>query len=209
MRKRTMLDALFSQTRQSILSSLLLCPERKWHLSDLAVYLHVSPSTLQRELASLTEAGILHREDEGNRVYYQPNPAHPLLPELRSIFLKTTGLADKIRDALKPFWEEIECAFIFGSIARDERGAHSDIDLMLIGSIQMFSLALALRDLENALGAEVNVTLYTTAEYRDKLNQGNHFLKTVHNGQKIFLKGNEDELAILAGEPQNTNAHDK
>lgn len=92
MRKNNMLDALFPRTRQNILGTLLLSPERRWYLSDLAQRLEVPPSSLQRELASLTEAGILGRETDGNRVYYQANPSFPLLLELQSLFAKTVGL---------------------------------------------------------------------------------------------------------------------
>lgn len=154
----------------------------------------------------MTEAGLLKREKEGNRVYYQTDPEFPLLLELQSIFIKTTGVADKLKEALKPFWDTIALAYIFGSIARNERGAHSDIDLMLIGDLKMSALALPLRKAESELGAEINATLYTAAEYRDGLNQGKHFLKTVHCGQKIFLKGTEIELEYLTGERERTDA---
>jgi len=97
MRKNNMLDALFPRTRQNILATLLLSPERHWYLSDLARHLNVSPSSLQQELASLAEAGILCREADGNRVYYQANPSHPLRAELQSLFAKTVRLADQVR----------------------------------------------------------------------------------------------------------------
>jgi DNA-binding transcriptional ArsR family regulator len=190
-----MLNALFPKTRQNILATLLLAPERRWYLSDLAQRLHVSPSSLQRELASLAEAGILCREVDGNRVYYQANAACPLLPELRSLFVKTVGLADKVRDVLEPFWGGIELAFIFGSIASGERTAHSDVDLLIVGSIDSANLALPLRDLEHTLQIPINVTRYTVAEFGEKRRQGNHFLETILRGEKIMLKGAIDELA--------------
>jgi DNA-binding transcriptional ArsR family regulator len=190
-----MLNALFPKTRQNILATLLLAPERRWYLSDLAQRLHVSPSSLQRELASLAEAGILCREVDGNRVYYQANAACPLLPELRSLFVKTVGLADKVRDVLEPFWGGIELAFIFGSIASRERTAHSDVDLLIVGSIDSANLALPLRDLEHTLQIPINVTRYTVAEFGEKRRQGNHFLQAILCGEKIMLKEAINELA--------------
>lgn len=206
MRNNKMLDALFPKTRQNILAVLLLSPERRWSLSDLAQRLAVSPSSLQRELASLVEAGILRRETDGSRVYYQTNPDFPLLPELQGIFAKTIGLADHVRKALEPFWESIDLAFIFGSIARGERTARSDVDLLIVGSIGIADLALPLRDLEGALQIPVNVTHYTAAEFRDKRRQKNHFLQTILSGSKIFLKGSEYELAGIdhSAKGQNT-----
>ncbi len=98
---RNVLDALFPRTRQNILAALLLSPERRWYLSDLAHHLHVPPSSLQREMASLADAELLCRETDGNRVYYRANPAHPLPPELQSIFAKTIGPADDVVTAYR------------------------------------------------------------------------------------------------------------
>ena len=159
MRKSSLLDALFPRVRQDILATLLLHPDRRWSLSDLARHLHVTPSSLQRELASLTGAGILRREADGNRVHYQAETSHPLLPELQGLFAKTVGLADKVTAALEPFCDEIELAFIFGSVARGERTAGSDVDLLLVGTVGLAELALPLRELEKALRVPINVTI--------------------------------------------------
>ena len=207
--RNNFLDALFPRTRQNVLAALLLSPERRWYLSDLAQHLKVTPSSLQRELASLTAADVVCREADGNRVYFWANPDFPLLPELQGIFAKTVGLADRVRETLVPFWDEIETAFIFGSVARGERTAQSDVDIMIVGSIGMAELALPLRDMERSLQLPVNVTHYTSAEFRDKRRQGNHFLDTVLRKQKIFLKGSEHELAIADDRQKSESAYHK
>ena len=204
-----MLNALFPQTRQNILATLLLSPERGWYLSDLAHHLGVPPSSLQRELTSLTDAGILNRTSEGNRVYYQANAAFPLLPELQSLFAKTIGLADQVRATLQPFEDGIDLAFIYGSVARGERTASSDVDILIVGSVSMADLALPLRELERSLQIPINVTHFTRAEYQDKWRQQNHFLTTIMRGKKIYLKGSDDELADTLGEPEAQSAIDE
>lgn len=206
--RTNILDALFPQTRQNILGVLLLSPERRWYLSDLAQHLRVPPSSLQRELASLSEAGVLRREADGNRVYYQANPEFPLLPELQSIFAKTVGLADRVSEALEPFGEKIELAFIFGSVARGERTAGSDVDVLIVGSVRLGDLALPLRQLERTLQIPVNVSHYTAAEFQDK-RHSSHFLQTILHDKKIFLKGSEHELADTASGAQDQSALDE
>lgn len=201
-----MLDALFPRTRQNILATMLLSPERRWYQSDLAKRLRVPSSSLQRELASLTDAGILERITHDNRVYYQANAAFPLLPEMQSLFAKTIGLADQVRAALEPFKDDIDLAFIFGSVARGERTAHSDVDVLIVGSIGMTDLALPLRALERSLQIPVNVTHFTLPELQEKWRQGNHFLRTIVNGQKIHLKGSEHELANALGKSAHQDA---
>ena len=195
-----MLDALFPRMRQKILAALLPAPERRWYLSDLAHHLKVTPSSLQREIASLTEAGILCRETEGNRVYYQANRASPLLPELQALLAKTVGLTAQVQTALDPFWDRIDQAFLFGSVARGERTANSDVDLLIVGSAESADLALPLREVERTLEVPINVIRYTPEEFRDKQQQNNHFLKTVMEGPKLILKGANHELANTADE---------
>ena len=212
MRKSSILNALFLHSRQNLLATLIPQSERRWYLSDLARHLQVSPSSLQRELASLTAAGVLRREEDGNRVYYQADPTFPLLPELRSIFAKTTGAIPLLAEVIEAFEDRIALAFVFGSYARGEQTGRSDVDLMLVGNAANLSLAelsLPLRGVEKAIGVEVNMTLYSPEELREKWQGGNHFVRTVLEGQKIFLKGTEDALADLVGERAGAGASDE
>src|SRR5581483_1854379 len=117
MRKSTMLDALLPGVRQQVLAAILMQPERSWYLSELAQHIGVTASTLQRELAALSEVGILERRTEGNRVYFKANLECPILSDLQGLLVKTVGLMDVIKDALKPLTKRIEVAFVFGSFA--------------------------------------------------------------------------------------------
>src|SRR6476646_10840053 len=121
-----LIDVLLPRTRQAILSATLLQPDRAWYLHDLARHLHVRPSTLQRELAALTGAGVLKTHRQGRMVYYQADQESPVFGDLRSLLMKTAGLIDVLRDALEPFGQQITAAFIFGSIAQNRETSASD-----------------------------------------------------------------------------------
>ena len=121
--------------------------------------------------------------------------------------MKAAGAVEEISAALALFWDQFTQAFIFGSYARAEQTARSDIDLMLIGDISLASLTLALRRVEEIVGMEVNVTVYSVTEFGERGRGDNHFIRTVLNDKKIFLKGNEDELAILAGKRETAAAY--
>jgi DNA-binding transcriptional ArsR family regulator len=125
MRKSRALDALFPKTRQVILAATVLHPERWWYLSDLAKHLGVRPSSLQRELTSLVDAGVLRRRQDGNRVYFQAQPDCPFLPELQGLLVKTAGVVDTLREVLSPFAKRIDWAFVYGPMARAEELASS------------------------------------------------------------------------------------
>jgi DNA-binding transcriptional ArsR family regulator len=173
-------------------------PERWWYLSDLARHLGVTPSSLQRELSSLVNAGILERRQEGRQVYYRPDQNCPILPELQGIMTKTAGLVDVLQQTLQPFSKLIECAFVYGSIARSEELGDSDIDLMIIGRLGLSDLAPGLNKAERQLGRSINPILYTRNELAKKLHDGNHFLQTALGGEKLFVIGNEDDLAAAS-----------
>jgi len=91
MRKSPPIDALFPAVRQEVLAATLMHPERWWYLSDLAAQLGRSPSSLQREVVRLADAGILETRQEANRTYYRPNADCPLLPELTGLVVNTVG----------------------------------------------------------------------------------------------------------------------
>jgi DNA-binding transcriptional ArsR family regulator len=186
----------------------LLHPERWWYLSDLARHLEVSPSSLQRELKALTEAGILHRRQDGNRVYFQAHPDCPFLAELQSLLIKTVGVVGVLQKALQPFAAYIDWAFIYGSIARAEELATSDVDLMIIGNVGLAELTPALRHAEQWLSRLVNPTLYTRAEFVTKLTSGHHFLESVIDGEKLFILGSPHELhAAISHSPSAAARH--
>lgn len=189
------LDALFPKTRQLILAALLPKPERSWYLTDLAKHIGVRPSSLQRELAGMVEAGILTRRRDGNRVYYQPDDQCPFMAELRGLIVKTAGLADVLRELLKPLAKRIRWAFVYGSLARGEADSLSDVDLMVIGDARPSDVSAALRGASNRLSREVNATVYSTAEFTKKLETGYGFHRGVLVNEKLFIIGNASDLA--------------
>jgi predicted nucleotidyltransferase len=196
--RKTAIDAIFPKTRQTVLSACLLRPEKWWYLSDLANYLKVTPSTLQRELASLAESDLLETRKDGNRVYYKANISHPIVPDLQSLLIKTIGVTEAIRSALEKFMPKIKTAFIYGSVARAKELSTSDVDIMVIGNVKLADLAINLRKVESTIGREINPVLYTPDEFSEKQKGRDSFLKTVVKNKKIFLKGGELELKALA-----------
>jgi predicted nucleotidyltransferase len=197
--RKSALDSLFPGVRQEVLAATLTRPEKWWYLSELAEFLHTRPSSLQRELSSLTDSGILQRRKDGRRTYFKAEMQSPIFRELRSIFEKTAGLVPTLRVALRPFANKIVCAFVYGSIARREERATSDVDLMVVGNVGVGELAPSLRRAEKRLGREVNVTNYSVDEFRKKVAEGEHFLTTVLKGSLQFVKGEQRDLDAVAG----------
>src|SRR6266404_5627061 len=112
MRRKSLIRVLMPQSRQAVLATVLLQPERPWYLADLARHLRVRPSSLQRELFTLTDAGILKSRRQGRMVFFQADTECPIYPELRGLLLKTSGLVDVLQSALAPAARHIRFAFV-------------------------------------------------------------------------------------------------
>ena len=200
MRNSSVLTALFPQVRQGVLAATLGQPDKWWYLSELADRLGTTPSSLQRELSSLVASGILMHRREGTRAYFKAETQSPVFVDLQQLFEKTAGLAPILERILKPFGNKIRCAFIYGSVARNREHATSDVDVMVIGSAGLADLSPALRKAEGQLGREVNVTAYSSEEFREKIKSRDHFLTAVLRGRKQFVKGGQSDLDEIVGE---------
>ncbi|MFC1500050.1 ArsR family transcriptional regulator [Candidatus Zixiibacteriota bacterium] len=168
-------------------------------MSDLAKHLDRAISSLQRELASLHDAGILESKREGNRAYYRADSDCPIYLELRSIITKTTGLLDQVLVLLTPHLKKIQLAFIYGSIARYDDESTSDVDLFIIGELGVSDLYPSLREVESQIGREITPIIYSVEEFRQKLDDGNHFLNSILETERLEILGNADDLERLTG----------
>jgi predicted nucleotidyltransferase len=92
----------------------------------------------------------------------------------------------------------IRIALIFGSMARGEESQRSDIDLLIVGDVSFSDVVMNLQAAQKALRREVNPTVYSSAEFRDRLRNNDHFLTSVLDGPKIYLIGDGNELRRLA-----------
>jgi predicted nucleotidyltransferase/DNA-binding HxlR family transcriptional regulator len=208
-RTQPILDALTTRAKQRVLSATLLHPERSWYLHELAKHLQISPSTLQHELRLFSAAGLLKRTQHGNRVYYQADRNSPVFRPLAEVLIKTSGLVDVVKHALKPLAVALDVAFIYGSVAAGEEGASSDVDLMIIGRASLSDVAAALPEAEKEIGREINPTVYTTKEFLKNVKEGHHFLTSVLQKELLFVNGTSDDLAKLTGRTVSEAPQDK
>jgi predicted nucleotidyltransferase len=193
-------ELLFPKIRREVLAAMLLHPQRTWYLSKLARHLDAAPSHLHRELAALTEAGILTRRAEGRQTYFAANPACPLLPELTGLLRKTMGARAVLEQVVHRVRGRIRCAFIYGSIARGTEDPDSDVDFMVVGRVSVSDLLPGLRRAERVLGRPVNPTVYPARELAQKFRAGHHFIRSVINDpHKAFVIGGQHDLEEIIG----------
>lgn len=192
-------QALFGKTRRAVLALLFGQPGKTFYTREIVAAAGAGASQVQKELDQLTRAGLLIRERRANQVYFCVNPEAPVFPELSGLITKTFGIADVIRAALAPLVGLIDVAFIYGSVARSEHHASSDIDVFLVGEILLSQLAVPLSGVEKKLGLPVSTTIFDRTEFLSRLKKRDHFISKVVAGPKLFLIGDETSLKALRG----------
>ena len=184
---------------QAILALLYGRPDEAFYLRELARSSGTTASSLQRDLAALARAGIVVRTVRGHQVYFRANRACPVFDELRGLVVKTFGVAEVLKEALRPLVHRIDAAFVYGSVARGEERTGSDIDLLVVGEAGFGEVIEALAAAQRRLGREINPTTFPRGEFAQKVRAGNHFLATVLKEAKLFLIGGDHDLGQLTG----------
>jgi len=192
-------DLLFGRTRGAILALLYGHADQSFYTRQIAREVNASVGAVQRELENLSKVGLIVRSSVGSQVFYQTNRDAPIFREMQALVNKTIGVFSVLRSALHPLSKRIVVAFVYGSVAREEERAQSDVDLMVVGKATLDEVLSRLNTVEKNIGRPINPTVYSVAEFRSKVASGNHFLTAVLQGKKIFLLGNEDELRKVGG----------
>lgn len=185
---------MFGASRGAVLALLFGHADQSFYTRQIARQVDASVGAVQRELQTLAKSGLIVRTPVGNQVFYRANRSSPVFSEMRSLISKTVGAFSVLRSAIQPLSKRIVAAFVYGSMARQEESAASDIDVMVIGQIRLEDVLARFSAAETATGRPINATVYSVAEFKSKLASGNHFVNTVLKGTKVFLLGGEDEL---------------
>jgi predicted nucleotidyltransferase len=191
------LDQLFlSRARSEVLRLLFGLGEDELHVRAMERASGLTVGTVREELQKLAAMDLVRTRRDGNRLYYTANRDHPIFVDLRSIVLKTAGLGDVLRAALQD--SRIRVAFVYGSLAREEGRARSDVDVMIVGALGLRAVSKLLSGATERIGREVNAVVMEVGEFKAKVAGGDSFLKDVLSKPKMFLVGGPDELEAVA-----------
>jgi len=170
-----------------------MSPGESYYALGLAQRLGEHYNAVWKELVRLEKFGLLSSHAWGNAKVYQINPACPIIPELRSIILKTEGIGQVIRSRLAGR-DEIKSVFIYGSYAGGEADRQSDLDLMVIGDVKLSQFSPLIAQLEGELNRPINYVCFTEDEWKTKVDNKDPFVLNVKQSPKIMLLGGENAL---------------
>ncbi len=188
-------DALFSKVQQRVLAVLFGNPARSFYANEVIGLAHSGTGAVQRELARLEASGLVTVTRVGKQKHYKANAASPLFEEIRALAFKTFGLVDVLRAAFEPVASSISAAFIYGSIAKGQDTAASDIDVLVISdSLAYADLFTVLEEASARLGRKVAPTLYSSTEFAERAKRENAFVTRILAQPKVWLIGDEHVL---------------
>jgi predicted nucleotidyltransferase len=147
----------------------------------------------------LTDLGLLVSKRVGKQVFYRANQESPVFPELKTLVAKTVGVFQLLREALEPLSDRIQLAFVYGSLAKQEETAQSDVDLMVVGQVKLDEVLARLQAVEKQIQRSINPTVYSSEDFQAKLARGSHFVTSILRGSKVFIVGDENELGKFGG----------
>jgi len=173
---------LFRSEGQAALLAAVLLQDDELGLSELAQRAEVKRSTAYREVSRLVDAGLLRVRTVGREWQISANPTSPLLEPVRRLLFVAHGpgvlLARELDDLTG-----IETAVIFGSFAARAAGVAGppprDIDLLVIGAVDVPDLYAAVQRVSGQVGRRVNPTIVSRDEWEAAVASGNVFARDV------------------------------
>lgn len=190
-----MLEILItSKTRRDILILLILNPDKEYYLREISRKVLQQPNLVTNELRRLEGAGILKSRKSEASTYYSINKKNPIYNELKSIVVKAYAF-DVVLKKMLLGWNRIHIAFVYGSFARGEEKATSDIDLMVVGDVPLEEFDKSVKLAEKVLGREINYNVFPVAEFAKKSDSS--FIAHILKEKKIVIMGDENELERL------------
>lgn len=180
------LDVLFSQPEQRLIATVLTHPDRDFGTLELLSRMGNSRSAGSAVLQRWVESGLLKERRVGNQRRFAANPDFILYPELRKMVMKTVGLAEPLARALAPIDDRLREAFVFGSVAAGKDTSDSDIDLAVVGDVDLFTVSPLLDAVEQELGRQIHVNVYSDDEWSSG---DDAILRSIKDGPRIDLIG--------------------
>lgn len=205
---RSLEDLLGSPARVRLVIHFLVHPDDRLHLRELQRHTGLGHRSLQRELAKLEDWELVEREEEDRRVYYVPNLRHPRWKVLRGVVRGFVARPEEVLgEALTDARDQIEAAFIYGSVATGDERSDSDLDLFVVAGDDALSrsdLSGQLMDAGVVIGREVNVKLYDSDELEEAARSPSSYLRSVLGGEKRWVIGEKPPPRVVAVSPDRT-----
>ncbi len=189
----TMRDFIISRVRNKVLNLLFDNPQQMLYVRELTRASGEEINAVRRELEHLDKKGIVIKEKRGNRLYYQVNPAYDYYEDILSMVAKSIGIGLAIRDNRKNLGK-IKFAMISGKYAKNKTRDKGEVDLLIVGNIDLDNINVLIKKEEKRRETEINYTVMTQDEFIFRKDRRDPFLLNILSGSRIMIIGDEEGL---------------
>ncbi len=187
-------DIITSKVRIKILELFLSDTSEMYHVRGIVREVKEEINAVRRELERMDKAGILKRENRGNRLYYWPRADYPFFGDLIGIVAKTTGLGAEIIANKNKIGKVGYVMFSGRFVRKKTRKREDDVDILLVGDVLIPELAAIIRKEESKRGKEINYTVMSREELDFRKKRRDPFLLGILAGSRTMIIGDEEDL---------------
>jgi hypothetical protein len=190
-------DLIISKVRIKLLQTFLYQPQELFYVRQLVRLTGEEINAVRRELLRMEKAGAVKKEARGNRLYYWFNQNYPLFGDLLSLINKTVGLGKAVIEN-KAKIGKIKFALLSGRFARRLSTREGEVDLLVVGEVNMPKLVEIVKTEEEKQEREINYSVMSRQEFEFRKKRRDPFLLRILTSSRIMLIGDEEELVSRA-----------
>jgi len=192
-----MLNKLFvSEVRVNILKLLLLNPKRGFHIRAVVRQVNAEINAVRRVLDNLFEIGLVTRRQSSNKIFYQVNTQHPFYQDLLSLVAKEEGIGAAIIKNEKKLGD-VEYAVLSLSFLRGRKSTALDVDLFMVGDINVDLLKNIVKEEESKINREINYSIMSSEEFFNRKRTNDPFIYKILTQSRTMLIGDEEKFCSL------------
>lgn len=187
-------DFITSKVRIKILQLLFSDVTEMYHVRGIVREIKEEINAVRRELKRLEDAGIVRKEGRGNRVYYWARPDYLLFGDLLSMVSKMTGLGKEIIENKSKLGRLNYVMFSGRFVRHKEPSKEDEVDILVVGDINLSELATLIRVEESKRGREINYTVMSREELDFRKKRRDPFLLGILSSSRVMIWGDEESL---------------
>ncbi|MBU0535100.1 winged helix-turn-helix domain-containing protein [Patescibacteria group bacterium] len=184
---------LVSEVRVKILKLLLLNPKRSFHIRAIVRNVDAEINAVRRELENLFEVSLVTRRQSSNKIFYQINTEHPFYTELLSLVAKEDGVGAAIMKKA-PQIGDISYAMLSLEFLRGRKSSALDVDLFIVGSVNLDILSFIIKEEEEKMGREINYSVMGIEEFLNRKRTNDSFIYRILTQSRTMLVGDDSKF---------------
>lgn len=189
-------DLFISEVRVNILKTMLPFPDKSFHVRAIVREVKTEINAVRRELARLNSIGLLRKRPSGNRIYYSVDTSSPYYPELLSLIAKEFGLGAEIIRSTKKLGNA-KFAVLSRGFSRGRKTSVFDVDLFLVGNVELTVLDDIVKRYQDKIGKEINYSVMSSDDFDFRKRKNDQFVMKILSQSRTMLIGDEEEFSAI------------